>query len=143
MMVKHILADKGQDVFTLRPDATIMDALSSLAEHNVGALIVTDADMAVKGILSERDVVRAISRHGRAALDRTVTELMTSKVQTCTEESTVPELMETMTTGRFRHLPVVHDGRLIGVVSIGDIVKRRIQEIEREAEEIRSYIASA
>ena len=143
MLVKNILAEKGGDIFTLAPDATVMDALQSMARHNVGALIVTTPDMAIKGIFSERDVVRAISRDGKSALDKSVAQLMTTKVKTCTEDSTVPELMEQMTTGRFRHLPVERGGKLIGVVSIGDIVKRRIEEIEREAEDIRSYIASA
>jgi CBS domain-containing protein len=99
--------------------------------------------MTIKGILSERDIVRALGRNGGAALDASVSELMTAKVRTCTEDSTVPELMELMTEGRFRHLPVERDGKLIGVVSIGDIVKRRIDQIEREADDIRSYIASA
>jgi CBS domain-containing protein len=143
MMVKQILADKGTDVFTLPLESTGMDAVDALAKHNIGALIVASPDMVIKGILSERDVVRAIWNKGPAALDRPVAELMTSKVRTCTEESTVLEVMELMTEGRFRHLPVERDGKLIGVVSIGDIVKRRIQDIEREAEEIRSYIASA
>jgi CBS domain-containing protein len=143
MMVKQILADKGTGVFTLPLESTGMDAVDALAKHNIGALIVASPDMVIKGILSERDVVRAIWNKGPAALDRPVSELMTSKVRTCTEESTVLEVMELMTEGRFRHLPVERDGKLIGVVSIGDIVKRRIQDIEREAEEIRSYIASA
>jgi CBS domain-containing protein len=143
MMVKQILADKGTDVFTLPLESTGMDAVDALAKHNIGALIIASPDMVIKGILSERDVVRAVWNKGPDALDSPVTELMTSKVRTCTEESTVLEVMELMTEGRFRHLPVERDGKLIGVVSIGDIVKRRIQDIEREAEEIRSYIASA
>jgi CBS domain-containing protein len=143
MMVKQILADKGTDVFTLPLESTGMDAVDALARHNIGALIVASSDMVIKGILSERDVVRAIWSKGTDALNRSVTELMTTKVRTCTEESTVLEVMELMTEGRFRHLPVERDGKLVGVVSIGDIVKRRIQDIEREADEIRSYIASA
>ncbi|WP_421851245.1 CBS domain-containing protein [Oricola sp.] len=143
MMVKNILSDKGQDVFTLPLDATVTDAVSSLAEHNVGALVVATADKVIKGIISERDVVRAICRTGASVLDQPVSQIMTSDVQTCTEDSTVPQLMELMTKGRFRHLPVERDGKLVGVVSIGDIVKRRIEEIEREAEDIRSYITSA
>jgi CBS domain-containing protein len=143
MMVKNILSDKGQDVFTLPLDAKVMDAVASLAEHNVGALMVATPDKVIKGILSERDIVRAIGRNGPSVLESPVTDVMTSQVQTCTEESTVNELMELMTAGRFRHMPVERDGKLIGVVSIGDIVKRRIEEIEREAEDIRSYIASA
>ena len=143
MMVKHILAEKGADVFTLPEHSTCKEAVAALAKYNIGALVVAGPDMTIKGILSERDIVRALSRSGGAALDIAVSELMTSKVRTCTEDSTVPELMELMTEGRFRHLPVERDGKLIGVVSIGDIVKRRIEEIEREADDIRSYIASA
>jgi len=143
MMVKHILADKGTDVFTLPLDATGADAIKALADYNVGALIVSTPDKVIKGILSERDIVRAISSGGTSALQRSVADLMTTKVRTCSEESTVLEVMELMTEGRFRHLPVERDGKLAGVISIGDVVKRRIMEVEREAEEIRSYIASA
>ncbi|QKV20552.1 CBS domain-containing protein [Oricola thermophila] len=143
MMVKHILADKGTNVFTLPVDASGMDALNALAEHNIGALVIASPEKKIKGILSERDIVRAIARTGTEALQRPVADLMTTKVRTCSEESTVHEVMELMTEGRFRHLPVERDGRLIGVISIGDVVKRRIMEVEREAEEIRSYIASA
>lgn len=143
IMVKHILADKGTEVFTLSRDASGIDAVNALAEYNVGALVVAGPDKSIQGIVSERDIVRAISRGGVSRLDKPVSDLMTSKVRTCTEEATVPELMELMTEGRFRHLPVERDGKLVGVVSIGDIVKHRIAEIEREAEDIRSYIASA
>lgn len=143
MLVRNILAEKGEEVFTLPTESTVMDAVQALAQYNVGALIVADADRVVKGILSERDVVRAISNEGTDSLSKAVTELMTSNVKTCTEDATIPELMEQMTSGRFRHLPVLRDGKLIGIVSIGDVVKKRIEEIEREAEEIRSYIASA
>lgn len=143
MMVRNILAEKGSDVFTLPLESTGMDAVNALAEYNVGALVVTSEEMAILGILSERDIVRAIRRNGISALDKPVGELMTASVRTCTEDSTVPELMELMTEGRFRHMPVERSGKLIGVISIGDIVKRRIEEIEREADDIRSYIASA
>ena len=143
MMVKHILADKGTEVFTLSLEATGAEAAKALAAYNIGALIVATPDKVIRGILSERDIVRAISSEGPEALQRSATELMTSKVRTCTEESTVLEVMELMTEGRFRHLPVERDGKLVGVISIGDVVKRRIKEVEREAEEIRSYIASA
>lgn len=143
MMVKHILADKGTDVFTLSLDATGAEAIETLANYNIGALIVATPEKVIKGILSERDIVRAISSGGTDALQRSVADLMTSKVRTCSEESTVLEVMELMTEGRFRHLPVERDGKLVGVISIGDVVKRRITEVEREAEEIRSYIASA
>ena len=143
MSVRSILASKGSDVFTLSRNATGLDAVKALAKYKVGALVVAGPGMTIEGILSERDIVRAIDRAGISALDLPVSEFMTSKVRTCTEDSTVPELMELMTEGRFRHLPVERDGKLVGVVSIGDVVKRRIEEVEREADDIRSYIASA
>ncbi len=143
VMVKQILADKGSDVFTLSLDASGWDAVEALTQSNVGALIVTTSDKVIKGIVSERDIVRVLGQKGKDALDASITELMTAKVQTCTEDASVPELMALMTEGRFRHLPVERDGKLVGVVSIGDIVKHRIAEIEREAEDIRSYITAA
>lgn len=143
MTVKNILANKGSQVFTLSLEATGTDAVNALTRHNIGALVVASADKTIEGIVSERDIVRAIGQRGADALDGPISELMTKKVRTCTEDATVPELMGTMTEGRFRHLPVERDGKLVGVISIGDIVKHRIAEIEREAEDIRSYIASA
>ncbi|WP_223479294.1 CBS domain-containing protein [Oricola indica] len=143
MMVRNILAEKGSEVFTLPLASTGMDAVNALAKYNVGALVVASEEMAILGILSERDIVRAIRSNGVSALEQPVSELMTASVQTCTEDSTVPELMELMTEGRFRHMPVERSGKLIGVISIGDIVKRRIEDIQREADDIRSYIASA
>lgn len=143
VMVKQILADKGSDVFTLSLDASGSDAVAALAQNNIGALIVATPDKVIKGIVSERDVVRELSKQGQAILSKPVAELMTTKVRTCTEEATVPEVMAIMTEGRFRHLPVERDGKLVGVVSIGDVVKHRIAEIEREAEDIRSYITAA
>lgn len=143
MSVRNILATKGSDVFTLARDHSGLEAIRALAQYNVGALVVTGSDMSIEGIVSERDIVRAINRVGAKALELPVSEFMTAKVRTCTEDATVPELMELMTEGRFRHLPVERDGKLVGVVSIGDVVKRRIEEVEREAEDIRSYIASA
>lgn len=143
VMVKQILADKGSDVFTLSPEASGLDAVDALARNNVGALIVATADKVIKGIVSERDVVRVLAQRGQDALGKPVSEMMTAKVRTCSEDATVPEVMTLMTKGRFRHLPVERDGKLVGVVSIGDIVKHRIAEIEREAEDIRSYITAA
>ncbi|MEL6436569.1 MAG: CBS domain-containing protein [Pseudomonadota bacterium] len=143
MNVAAILSDKGGDVFTLKSDVSIMDAANALREHKVGALIVSDDTKTIDGILSERDIVRGVAERGAASLQETVANLMTRDVITCSEESTVSDLMELMTSGRFRHLPVVRGNDLIGIVSIGDIVKRRIADVEREAEEIRSYIATA
>ena len=143
MTVKAILESKGYDVLTLGPNERLVDAVRMLAEHRVGALVITNGDRKIVGILSERDVVRVVARHGAAALDLTVREAMTPKVKICNENHTVNEIMEIMTTGRFRHLPVEKDGLLHGIISIGDVVKRRIEDVEREAEEIRAYIATA
>ncbi len=143
MNVRAILADKGFDVVTLASDVSIADAIALLAKHRIGALIVAGDNKVIKGILSERDIVRALAEDGAVALKRSVSELMTANVKVCTEDHTVNDVMEIMTRGRFRHLPVERDGKLVGVVSIGDVVKRRIEEVQQEAEEIRSYIATA
>lgn len=143
MTVKSILDEKGHDVVTVASGATLAKAAAILAERRIGAAVVVKDDKMIEGILSERDIVRAVGENGAEALNISVADVMTRKVRTCTESNTVNEVMEIMTTGRFRHLPVEHDGRLNGIISIGDVVKRRIQEVEREAEEIRSYIATA
>ncbi|HEU4987949.1 MAG TPA: CBS domain-containing protein [Rhizobiaceae bacterium] len=143
MTVKAILDLKGRDVVTVGPDQKLADAARVLTEHRIGAAVVTTADGRITGILSERDIVRAIGEEGTAALDEPVSAVMTASVKLCRESNTINEVMEIMTHGRFRHLPVEQDGRLAGIVSIGDVVKRRIEEVEREAEEIRSYIATA
>jgi len=143
MTVKAILEAKGHDVYTLGADERLTEAVRVLAEHRIGALVITSSDRKIVGILSERDIVRAIAKQGAAALDGTVRSVMTSKVKVCNERHTVNEVMEIMTRGRFRHLPVEKDGVLDGIVSIGDVVKRRIEDVEKEAEEIRTYIATA
>ena len=143
MTVKAILDAKGHDVFTLGPNATLEEAIQVLADNRIGALVVTGADRKIVGILSERDIVRTLSKDGAEALDHHVRSCMTAKVKVCNERHTVNEVMEIMTRGRFRHLPVEKDGRLDGIVSIGDVVKRRIEDVEKEAEEIRTYIATA
>lgn len=142
MSVSIILADKGSNVFTLPPSTSTMDAVIALREHKIGALVISSGQNKIDGILSERDVVRAIANNGADALSSPVSDHMTSKVVTCTERAQVPELMDIMTKGRFRHLPVERDGQLIGIISIGDVVKRRIIEVEAEAEDIKSYISS-
>lgn len=141
--VKFILDEKGRNVMTIAPDQTLAEAASILAEHRIGAVVVTRGNGRIAGILSERDIVRAIGQKGADALALLVSGVMTTKVQVCREHHTVNQVMETMTRGRFRHLPVEEDGRLDGIVSIGDVVKRRISEVEREAEEIKQYIATA
>jgi CBS domain-containing protein len=143
MDVKTILSLKGTDVTTGSPSMTLREVCTCLAENRIGAIVVTDASAAVVGIISERDIVKSVARSGPAVLDESAGSHMTSNVVTCTPQSTVHSVMETMTRGRFRHLPVVENGKLTGIVSIGDVVKHRMAEIEREAEEIRNYIATA
>lgn len=143
MIVKSILERKGYDVFSMTPHGSVADAVSRLAMHRVGAVVICDDERVIKGILSERDIVRALSEHGAQVLSLPLSDVMTKKVKTCSEKSTVNEVMELMTSGRFRHLPVEKDGRLHGIVSIGDVVKLRIEEVERESHEIRNYIATA
>jgi CBS domain-containing protein len=143
MTVKLILERKGYDVFSTAPETTLGDAVTMLAKHKIGAIVVCDKNNAIKGILSERDVVRALATDGADALWKPISETMTMKVSVCSEKHTVNQVMEIMTRGRFRHLPVEKDGHLHGIVSIGDVVKLRIEEVERESEEIRSYIATA
>ena len=139
MLVDQILDAKGRAVATVAPDATVADAVAALAEHNVGALVVSSDGNAVEGILSERDVVRGLAG-GAEVLQRRVRDLMATDVSTCHGRSDIEELMGTMTSGRFRHLPVVADGDLCGIVSIGDVVKARIDELATEAEQLVGYI---
>ena len=143
MTVKAILDAKGHDVFTLGPNERLSAAVKALADHRIGALVVTNGDLKIVGILSERDIVRAIAKDGGGALDQAIRNVMTPKVKICNESHTVNDVMEIMTAGRFRHLPVEKNGFLDGIVSIGDVVKRRIEDAEREAEEIKQYIATA
>lgn len=143
MSVARILEEKGSDVYTLADDASVLDAVRALGEHRVGAMVVINSSRNIMGILSERDVVGAIARRGAGALSEPVSALMTRNVVTCTEDTPINRLMELMTQGRFRHLPVEREGRLAGIISIGDVVKRRIAEVEQEAAEIRHYITSS
>ncbi|MBL0936459.1 MAG: CBS domain-containing protein [Rhizobiaceae bacterium] len=143
MTVKAILDAKGRDVVTVEPTMTLAEAARLLAEKRIGAVVVTKAGAKIAGILSERDIVRQIGLRGAAALDESISTAMTAKVKTCQEGHTVNQVMEIMTRGRFRHLPVEREGMLAGIVSIGDVVKQRIEDVEREAEEIRHYIATA
>jgi CBS domain-containing protein len=143
MNVEHILSDKGRHVVTVAPEATLMEVARTLSEKRIGAVVVSDSGAAVLGILSERDIVRAVATNGARALDEPVSRYMTAKVVTCTTGSAINDLMETMTTGKFRHVPILDNGRLIGIVSIGDIVKYRVAEIESESRALRDYIATA
>jgi len=142
MNVEAILRAKGSNVATIRPDATVGAAVRELKTRGIGALLVSEDGRRVAGILSERDIVHALAEQGAALLTMPVDRLMTRKVITCVPEDTVSELMARMTQHRFRHLPVVKDGILIGIVSIGDLVKNRIEEVEFEADSLRSFIAS-
>jgi len=143
MTVARILAEKGREVFTTQPHRTLKEVIELLAAKGVGAVVVADASMSVLGILSERDVVRVIAQHGAAALDDQVSRHMTPKVTTVTRDSTIDHVMQTMTEGRFRHVPVVEDGRLIGIVSIGDVVKRHVSACDSERQSLREYISAA
>jgi CBS domain-containing protein len=142
MNVEAILRTKGRSVATIDANATIKEAVRDLKSHGIGALVVRAADKPVAGILSERDVIHALAEHGAALLTMRVDQLMTRRVVTCGPEDTVSELMARMTEHRFRHLPVLKDGALIGIVSIGDLVKNRIEEVEFEADSLRSFIVS-
>ncbi len=139
MTVQRILNNKGPAVVTCRPQDKVGDVAKVLADRKIGAVVITQDD-AVMGILSERDIVRAIAGQGGKALEKPASEIMTKKVITCALLDTNDDVMQVMTGGRFRHLPVVEEGKLAGIISIGDVVKRRIAEMEREAAEIREYI---
>lgn len=140
MIVKNILLGKQGNVATIEPTADLAAAVKLLAERRIGAVVVLGADHRIVGILSERDIVRAIAEHGPKALHQPVGQVMTRDVKTCFEADTVESLMGRMTTGKFRHMPVVEQGRLVGIISIGDVVKNRVEEIEGEAAALRDYI---
>ena len=143
MDVETILRNKGPAVATIRPDDTVGAAIEALVSRNIGALVASEDGETVDGIISERDIVHALARHGVALLALSVAEVMTRSVVTCDPTESVAELMAEMTNRRIRHLPVVRDGRLYGIVSIGDVVKNRLDEIEYEARSLRSFIAGA
>jgi CBS domain-containing protein len=143
MSVARILSEKGRDVQTIQPHRTLAEAAKIMAERRIGAAVVTGADQSVLGILSERDIVRAVAADGAEALTQPVSRHMTARVVTCPEQLGIDEAMEIMTNGKFRHLPVVEAGHLVGIVSIGDIVKRHIEKIEAETRAMRDYIAMA
>ncbi|HWV54536.1 CBS domain-containing protein [Pseudorhodoplanes sp.] len=143
MIVKSILSAKGRDVMTIAPTATLAEATNILADRKIGALVVTGAGGRITGIISERDIVRAFARYGASALQMPLSEVMTRKVVTCTPTDTVAMLMERMTAGKFRHLPVMDEGNLVGIISIGDVVKYRLTELEFEQGAMRDYIQTA
>lgn len=143
MIVAGLLESKGRAVVTAPRAASLAEAVDTLARHRIGALVVVDDAGRIAGIISERDIVRALARSGASALDQQVEAVMTRKVMTCVESETINDVMARMTRGRFRHLPVVDRDRLAGIVSIGDVVKARIEEVEREADDMRAYISAA
>lgn len=141
MYVRDILRDKGDNVVSLVTSEPLASGLALMAEKHIGAVLVTDQDGAIAGILSERDVVTAIHSHGEGVFGKTVGDLMTTKVVTCTPQDPIVAIMGMMTAKRFRHVPVLDEGKLVGLISIGDVVKFRIEETEAEAEALRKYIA--
>lgn len=142
MFVDTILQTKGALVYTLPETGSLGDAVALLNGHNIGAVVITGAGGAIVGILSERDIVRRLGKDPSGALALRIGDCMTRGVVTCTRLTSIAEVMERMTRLRIRHMPVAEDGELIGIVSIGDVVKLKIEQIEREAEELREYIAS-
>lgn len=142
MNVMTILKNKGSEVFTKGPDATLNEITHMLNRHKIGSIVIVEEDGTVCGIVSERDIIAAIARKGGQVLGEPVRECMTRDVFTCSRDDTLEQLMAEMTTHRFRHLPVVENGKLMGLVSIGDVVKQRISEAEMEAAALRDYIAT-
>lgn len=142
MNVAAILADKGRGVTTISRSSSMLDVARCLSTNKIGAIVVSDDSVGVDGIVSERDVVNAIARQGSGILDQPVAQFMTANVITCSEGDAIHILMEKMTQGRFRHLPVVNNGALVGIVSIGDVVKMRIRETQQEADAMREYISA-
>jgi CBS domain-containing protein len=143
MTVSIILAAKGREVFSVEPNATLTSVVALLAERRIGAALVLGVDRRIVGIVSERDIVRALGERGPAALDDPVSRIMTRRVSTCTEGETISSIMERMTEGKFRHFPVVDQGRVVGIISIGDVVKHRLHEMERDSAAMRDYILTA
>ena len=143
MNVETILRNKGNWVATIRPEAPVREAINLLNRERIGALVVSENGETVDGIISERDIVHGLADHGAALLSLNVVEMMTRRVVTCELSDTVDQLMAEMTNRRIRHFPVVQDGRLCGIVSIGDVVKNRLDEVEFEASSMRSFIAGA
>jgi CBS domain-containing protein len=143
MTVKAILSTKGSEVVTIEPTTNLAAAVKVLADRKIGALVITGPDRRVVGIVSERDIVEELAAHGAASLDLPLTDVMTRNVMTCSLSDTISSVMERMTEGKFRHLPVVEQGRLAGIVSIGDVVKHRLEQMEREQSAMRDYIQTA
>lgn len=142
MTVSTILKSKGGDVVSVNPDDTLAKVVEILAKHRIGAVLIMSGQE-VAGVLSERDVVRALAKHGAGALEVLASSVMTANVVSARPGDTIEHVMEKMTQGRFRHLPIVHEGKLVGIISIGDVVKRRIDDAEHEARALKEYVAGA
>lgn len=143
MTIAAILKHKGTEVTTIGPEATIAEVAHVLANHRIGAVVVCNERGDLLGILSERDIIRSLAAHGASTLDQPAERLMTRHVTTATPRTTVPQATEMMTCGRFRHLPIMKLGRLVGLVSIGDVVKARMSQQEGEVDSLRAYVAGA
>ena len=140
MTIAALLKQKGHEVTSVDPTQTIADVANLLTAKRIGAVLVTDSAQQLLGILSERDIVKTLAAHGARALEMTAGQLMTRDVQTATPQTTVPEAMAMMTQGRFRHVPVMENGALVGLISIGDVVKARITQQEHEVDSLRAYV---
>jgi len=143
VQIAQLLRRKGQEVATVDRDATVAVVLRLLAERGIGALVVSPDGRAIEGIVTERDVVRALPERGAALLDEPVSAVMTAEVRTCVPSASVHDLARTMTDHRIRHVPVVDDGGMVGIVSIGDVVKARLDELEQERAQLVDYIQTA
>ncbi len=143
MTIKAILSAKGGDLVSIEPTATVDAGIKTLAKHKIGALLVLGPDRRVIGILSERDIVRVLAEQGPDVLGKPLAQVMTRKVVTCGPNETVGTIMERMTNGKFRHVPVIEQDQLVGIISIGDVVKHRLHEMEQESAALRDYIQSA
>ena len=143
MFIKQILSSKGSRVVTTQPDATIAEVATLLKRERIGAVIVADATGELCGIISERDLARGLVDHGAGLLELRVEQMMTADVVTCTPDDSLDKLMQEMTAGRFRHLPVLENGQVAGIISIGDVVKHRLEELENETHLLQDYIVGA
>jgi CBS domain-containing protein len=142
MTVRAILDTKGHDILSVEPEAKLSSAVKILSERRIGAVLVMSGGR-IEGILSERDIVRVLGERGAAVLEEPVSAVMTRKVVSCREKDTVSSIMERMTSGKFRHLPVIEDDKVVGLISIGDVVKWRVKEFENEQEALQNYIKTA
>ena len=142
MFVSDILSQKGGLFFSVTPGTTVAEVAKQLSVRRIGSVLILNDQSSVVGIVSERDLVRALATHGAAAMELEARQIMTRDVVTCHPDDSIDEVMQTMTSGRFRHIPVVHHGELLGLVSIGDVVKARLEETEHEAEALKAYIVA-